>query len=125
MEIDSKGLSDYIKSVLQGISGGLPEGYFASSGVRIEVGLRSEVTKEGGVRLTVIKAGGEVSKAEEAKVTFEIMHPLSLAEKDTVTEISQELVNSLPLEDKLNMAGLKPAQPKQSMLSRESDQPSS
>ena len=109
VEVDSKEISQYMKSVLKGIEGGLSAGYFVSSGVSFDIGLKNISTKNGGVRITVVGIGGETKKESDARVSFEVMNPLALAEKAEATKYAEDLVEGGDMSKAL---GLKPSKPR-------------
>lgn len=103
MDIDNKEISAYIKSVLEGIEQGLSAGYFVSSGVRFEMGLRNVSNVNGGIKVMIVGVGAERSKESDVRVVFEVMSPLALAEKDEASSYAKSLVEGADMSKALGL----------------------
>ncbi len=72
MKTDSKELSEYIKYVLKGIDDGITEGYILKDSIEFEIAVVNIQRAEGGLKIHVVKAGGDYSKEEINKIKFEV-----------------------------------------------------
>ena len=72
MQIESKELSDFIRSTIESIENGLKEGYTLSSDIEFELAVVNTKKGKGGLKLFVVNASADIGKESVSKIKFKI-----------------------------------------------------
>ncbi len=72
VNIDSKELSDFVRSTIDGIEKGLKKGYELSGDIEFEAAVVNLKRGEGGIKLYVVDASGKYGKEAVSKIKFKI-----------------------------------------------------
>lgn len=77
MMFDSEELSEYVKSVVTGITEGIPPGHELQSTIGFKIAIVKEKTTEGGFRLYVAEATGQYTGGTVSTIEFEVGQKLA------------------------------------------------
>jgi len=72
MEVESKELSEYVRSVVEGVSKGVPEGYRLSGSIAFKLAVVKEKKAEGGFHIYVAEAKGQYTGGTVSTIEFEV-----------------------------------------------------
>ena len=121
MKINNDELSEYVRSVLQGITKGIseeifvsgePDNFFLSGPVKFQVGITNSTEVEGEAKIFVIGFHGAKSNEQHARIEFEVSDKsatlvssldkivtiwgkLSKEEKDSIIPVIREFLQNL------------------------------
>lgn len=72
MEFEVEELSKYVRSVVEGISKGIPEGYILTGPISFRLAVVKEKKAEGGFRILVAEAGGKYTSETVSTIEFKV-----------------------------------------------------
>lgn len=72
MKFESKEISEYVKSTIEGIEKGLPKGYELKGEIEFELVIVNTKEGEGGIKIQVVSLGGNKSKEDTSKIKFKV-----------------------------------------------------
>ncbi|MBO3842210.1 MAG: hypothetical protein FGF48_07325 [Candidatus Brockarchaeota archaeon] len=73
MEFEVEELSKYVRSVVEGVSKGIPEDYVLSGGILFKIAVVKERKAEGGFRILVAEAGGNYASESIHTIEFKVL----------------------------------------------------
>jgi hypothetical protein len=78
--LDTKDLSEYVKSVVEGVTSGTPNGFELKGNIRFDVSVVKVKEAGGNLRIMVVDLGGKVAQQNVSRICFEVGRPLKLPE---------------------------------------------
>lgn len=72
MEFEAEELSKYVRSVVEGVSKGVPEGYVLTGPISFKLAVVKERKAEGGFRILVAEAGGKYTSETVSTIEFKV-----------------------------------------------------
>jgi hypothetical protein len=70
MEVESRDISEYVESVVKGVSGGIPQGFRLSGRIGFKLAVVKQETAEGSIRILVANARGEYTGGTVSTIEF-------------------------------------------------------
>jgi hypothetical protein len=74
-EIDSEDLSAYVRSVVEGVKKGIPQGSDLQGAIKFEITIAKVKGAAGGFKVIVAEAGAKYGEEEVSKISFEVGKP--------------------------------------------------
>ena len=95
MNIDSEEISDYIKALVEGVTEGVPVGYFLSSPIKIDIAINNKGESDGSIKLMIAGVGGKRSSEQNARVQIEVINPISEEVKKLFENAIKNVTNKI------------------------------
>ena len=87
MSMSSSDLTDYVRSVVEGVNSGLPRGFNLHSPIKFEVSIAKVKEGGGGFKIVVAEAGAKYTQEETSKITFEVAHDIKIPGYRSVSDL--------------------------------------
>jgi hypothetical protein len=78
--LDTKDLSEFVQSVVEGVTKGTPKGFELKDSIKFEVSVVKVKEAGGNLRIMVVDLGGKVAQQNVSRICFEVGRPLKLPE---------------------------------------------
>jgi hypothetical protein len=78
--LDTRDLSEFVKSVVEGVTSGTPNGFELKGNIRFDVSIVKVKEAGGKLRIVVVDLGGKVAHENVSRVCFEVGRPPKLPE---------------------------------------------